>query len=148
MTDSIETTESDALPWTPPDAPVSTPAAMWRADGEPDPHAGHYDGERATLTLGNMTDDELANGAFMNYDQRLSVQDMLNPRPGQHMPIVWMTAVKDRIRWLSRALERALATPNAPAETASTEACEVDAFFEHWVSDAPSDFRALAAQTA
>lgn len=96
--------------------PASTPAATWRAAGEPDPHAGHYVGEREALTLGYLTDDELANGAFMNYDQRLSVQDMLAPKPGQHMPIVWMTAVKDRIRWLSRSLEAALvaraATPD------------------------------------
>jgi hypothetical protein len=87
----------------------STPAATWREKGEPDPHGTHYDCERASLTLGSLTDDELANGAFMNYDARLSIQDMLHPKPGQHMPIVWMTAVKDRIRWLSRALVKAQA---------------------------------------
>ncbi|MBK5061749.1 hypothetical protein [Paraburkholderia domus] len=82
---------------------------MWRINGEVDPHGTQYDCERAALTLGTLTDDELANGAFMNYDRRQSLEEMLNPKPGQHMPIVWMTAVKDRIRWLSRALERALA---------------------------------------
>jgi hypothetical protein len=87
----------------------STSAATWRDNGEPDPHGKHYDCERAALTLGSLADDELANGAFMNYDARLSIQDMLNPKPGQHMPIVWMTAVKDRIRWLSRALVKAQA---------------------------------------
>ncbi|MFM0058563.1 hypothetical protein PQR64_23355 [Paraburkholderia phytofirmans] len=91
------------------DAVSSTPAAEWRANGEPDPHGKHYDGERAALTLGTLTDDELANEAFLNYDRRLSLDDLLHPKPGRHMPIVWMTAVKERIRWLSRALERALA---------------------------------------
>ena len=83
----------------------STPGATWRQAGEPDPHAGHYDCERAKLTMGHLTDDELANGAFLNYDQPLNVQGIL---AGTHSsPIAWMTAVKDRIRWLSRALAQA-----------------------------------------
>lgn len=88
---------------------VATPAAKWHVLGEPDPHGDRYDGERAKLTLGHYTDDELANGAFLNYDVRLPLEAMLRPQPGQHMPIIWMTAVKDRIRWLSRALVRAAA---------------------------------------
>lgn len=81
-----------------------TPGAAWRSAGESDPHAGHYDGERAALCMGNLTDDELAHGAFMNYDQPLNVSGIL---AGTHnSPIAWMTAVKDRIRWLSRALEK------------------------------------------
>lgn len=87
---------------------ATTPSSFWRADGDVDPHAGHYDGERASLALGDYTDDELANGAFLNYDRPLPFHEMVNPMPGQHMPIVWMTAVKERIRWLSRALEKAL----------------------------------------
>jgi hypothetical protein len=113
LPDSIEeamTTKTDAAP--------STPSAEWRANGEPDPHGKHYDCERAALTLGNLTDDELANEAFLNYDKRLSLEDMLHPKPGRHMPIVWMTAVKERIRWLSRALERALAAPEVQAGAA------------------------------
>ena len=91
----------------------STPAAAWRQAGEPDPHAGHYDCERAKLTMGHLTDDELANGAFMNYDQPLNVQGVL---AGTHAsPIAWMTAVKDRIRWLSRALEHSIASRAALA---------------------------------
>lgn len=113
-----------------PPAPAATPSSHWHAAGEADPHAGHYDRERAALTLGSLTDDELANGAFMNYDQRLPLADMLNPKPGQHMPIVWMTAVKDRIRWLSRALERATVqqsltvaeTDDTPLETGEGDA--------------------------
>ncbi len=85
--------------------PKSTPAAQWRAAGEVDPHAGRYDCERAELTMGHLSDDELANGAFMNYDAPLDIQGII---AGTHSsPIAWMTAVKDRIRWLSRKLEEA-----------------------------------------
>jgi len=85
--------------------PKSTPSARWKQEGEADPHAGHYDVERAQLALGHLTDDELANGAFMNYDGVLDVQRILAGDPDYHSPIAWMTAVKDRIRWLSRKLE-------------------------------------------
>jgi hypothetical protein len=87
-----------------PVVPQRTAAATWRTKGEPDPHENYYDCERAALTLGNLTDDELANGAFMNYDRKWTFQELVNPQPGLYRPIVWMTAVKDRIRWLSRAL--------------------------------------------
>lgn len=79
-----------------------TPAHRWSAD----PHAGRYDGERADLAMGDLTDDELANGAFMNYDRPLNIEGIL---AGTHSsPIAWMTAVKDRIRWLSRKLDESL----------------------------------------
>ncbi|WP_110949197.1 hypothetical protein [Pseudomonas bohemica] len=85
----------------------STPAATWRVNGEKDPHAGRYDGERSQLALGKYTDDELANGAFMNYDAPFDVAKVMAQDPDYHPPIVWMTAVKDRIRWLSRKLAAA-----------------------------------------
>lgn len=79
-----------------------TPAALWRGQGEPDPHGTQYECQRSELTMGALTDDELANGAFMNYDQPLNVAGIM---AGTHSsPIAWMTAVKDRIRWLSRQL--------------------------------------------
>lgn len=84
-----------------------TPGATWRANGEPDPHDDRYDCERAGLCMGSLTDDELANAAFMNYDVRPSFQDVIDGKA--FSPIVYMTAVKDRIRWLSRALEKAQA---------------------------------------
>jgi hypothetical protein len=83
---------------------AATPANHWSGDGEGDPHAGRYDCERAALALGSFTDDELANGAFMNYDQPLDVHAILSKKEGYYSPIAWMTAVKDRIRWLSRSL--------------------------------------------
>ena len=86
---------------------ASTPGAKWREAGEVDPHHGHYDCERAKLTMGKLTDDELANGAFLNYDRPLNIEGIM---AGTHSsPIAWMTAVKDRIRWLSRKNEELLA---------------------------------------
>lgn len=80
----------------------STPSSRWQVACEPDPHAPHYDGERASLCLGDLTDDELANAAFMNYDVVPPLQDVISGKA--KMPIIYMTAVKDRIRWLSRRL--------------------------------------------
>lgn len=86
----------------------STPSSRWHVSGDKDPHAGSYDCERAKLSLGQYSDDELANGAFLNYDNRhLDIHRILANEPGYHSPIMWMTAVKDRIRWLSRKLEEA-----------------------------------------
>lgn len=82
-----------------------TPAAGWREAGDPDPHPDLLRKERTELVMGNLTDDELANGAFLNYDQHPSVKDLL--MGNGVTPIVWMTAVKDRIRWLSRKLVEA-----------------------------------------
>ena len=82
-----------------------TPGAQWRAAGEPDPHGARYNCQRAELALGHLSDDELANGAFMNYDAPLNLEGI---QAGTHSgPVAWMTAVKDRIRWLSRQLEEA-----------------------------------------
>ena len=92
---------------------TATPSSHWRAEGQADPHAGHYDCERATLAMGNLTDDQLANAAFMFYDDSPSMQDVLDGKAFQ--PIAYMTAVKDRIRWLSRSLEKAAAERDALA---------------------------------
>jgi len=81
---------------------TETPAAWWRAHGKPDFHEGHYDSERSQLTMGRLTDDEVANGAFMNYDVRPSIDAIMKGRA--FSPIAWMTAAKERIRWLSRRL--------------------------------------------
>ncbi len=82
-----------------------TPSSQWNADGREDPHKGLIDQERYKLPMGHLTDDELANGAFMNYDRKLTVDELANGVP---TGIVWMTAVKERIRWLSRTLVKAL----------------------------------------
>ena len=66
---------------------MSTPAAKWREAGEADPFEGqNYDGERAELCCGHLTDDEMANAQYLDRN------------------IVNATGAKERIRWLSRAL--------------------------------------------
>jgi len=83
-------------------AVLSTPPNRWSEDGEKDPHGSSYDCERAALTCGNLTDDELANAVFL-HDHRgpLNVQAIMRGEPSS---IALLTAAKERIRWLSRAL--------------------------------------------
>lgn len=81
-----------------------TPGHHWK--GDEDPHKGRYDCTRDDLTLGEITDDELANYAFLKYDQPLDIVAIMTQDPGYHAPIVIMTAVKDRIRWLTRQLDK------------------------------------------
>lgn len=71
-----------------------TPAARWREEGEADPHGDRYACERAQTFMGDKTDDELANAVFL-YDHRNGLESM-----------ALLTAAKDRIRWLSRQLEK------------------------------------------
>jgi len=78
-----------------PSATETTPGARWREEGKDDPHGNLYDCERAKLTKGKMTDDDLANRVFMADRGDLDL-------------IVWQEAAKDRIRWLSRSLYKAL----------------------------------------
>ena len=84
-----------------------TPSSHWAASGEPDPHGARYDCERAALALGDMTDDELANAVFLHGNEQPSMADLISGKA--LMPIAYLTAAKDRIRWLSRALDGALA---------------------------------------
>jgi hypothetical protein len=84
---------------------AGTPGLRWAVAGQPDPHCSMYDCERAALTLGALSDDELANEAFMNYDRRPPVEKLIDGTA--FLPIVYMSAVKERIRWLSRALAKA-----------------------------------------
>ncbi|MHC8321189.1 hypothetical protein ACYZT4_10890 [Pseudomonas sp. GB2N2] len=90
-----------------------TPAAKWRQEGQVDPHGEHYNCQRAALTLGELTDDELANGVFLHGNEPLNINALLRKTPGYHSAVVWLTAGKDRIRWLSRALEESAAREQA-----------------------------------
>lgn len=91
-----------------------TPPFRWKVTGEEDPHGDRYDCERAQLAMGKWSDDELANGAFLNYDRPFDVNLVVSGR--QIPPISWMTGVKDRIRWLSRHLETALSKARKPVD--------------------------------
>lgn len=81
---------------------AGTPSSKWSATGQPDPHGQRYNCERAELVMGDMTDDELANGVFMHGNEPLNIEALMSGKPGYHPPIAWLTAAKDRIRWLSR----------------------------------------------
>ena len=93
-------------------AAPATPDAKWRKDGEPDPHGTRYDRDRASLAMGDLTDDELANAVFMYGNDTPDMREVIAGTA--KMPIVYLTAAKDRIRWLSRQLA-AQAAP-APSE--------------------------------
>jgi|GEM_PF-6215477 len=80
---------------------ADTPAAAWRENGEADPHGDACDCPRSRLPLGNLTDDELANGVFL-YGGAGG-----DGKSG----IAWLTSAKERIRWLSRRLAEAEAAP-------------------------------------
>jgi hypothetical protein len=107
-----------------------TPAARWRQDGQADPHGDHYNCQRAALTLGELTDDELANGVFLHGNEPLNINALLRKTPGYHSAVVWLTAGKDRIRWLSRALEESKVREHALQQrlnTADQRADELEA---------------------
>ena len=100
-----------------PEHETSTPSSKWASAGEPDPHGKAYDCERAELSMGEYTDDELANAVFMHDHRSFDIAATMRGEPGS---IVLLTAAKDRIRWLSRSLGKALARLNAaPAQQVS-----------------------------
>lgn len=105
----------------------ATPSSRWAADAMPDPHAGRYACERAALTLGNLTDDELANAVFLHGNEQPTMADLV---AGKALSgIVYLTAAKDRIRWLSRALVDA--TCKQPLQVGEVQAY-ARAQFEAW----------------
>ena len=117
-----------------------------------DPHAGQYDGERADLALGDFTDDELANAVFMHGNEMPDIGAVL---AGKAKMPVYLTAAKERIRWLSRRLDatlKALAVASVKAEqvqcdprdiTGDTGRADVDAMIGRLTSADP-DFNDCA----
>ncbi|CRQ56866.1 hypothetical protein PAERUG_E15_London_28_01_14_04148 [Pseudomonas aeruginosa] len=91
---------------------LGTPGSRWAASGEPDPHGSRYDCERAALAMGDLTDDELANAVFMHGNERQTMAELVG---GATPAIAYLTAAKDRIRWLSRALAAAEALSAQPS---------------------------------
>lgn len=81
-----------------------TPGATWRTEGKEDPHGNRYDCERAALCMGDHTDDELANEVFLYGNTQRTPAELI---AGKMPAIAYLTAAKDRIRWLSRKLEEA-----------------------------------------
>lgn len=85
----------------------STPSSNWLKSGEKDPHPDLIDKERGSLMLGNHTDDELANAVFM-YGDRSDHEKGRAILAGEISSIAYLTAGKERLRWLSRHLEASL----------------------------------------
>ncbi|MDY0954605.1 hypothetical protein SOM22_08455 [Stenotrophomonas rhizophila] len=113
----------------------ATPTARWAVDGLIDPHAGRYACERAALTLGNLTDDELANAVYLHGNDQPSMADLV---AGKALSgIAYLTAAKDRIRWLSRALA---ATCKEPLQVGEVQG-DGRAQFEAWNNSLPSLYR-------
>jgi hypothetical protein len=105
----------------------ATPSARWAADALADPHGDRYACERAALTLGNLTDDELANAVFLHGNEQPTMADLA---AGKALAgIVYLTAAKERIRWLSRALVDA--TCKQPLQVGEVQG-DARAQFEAW----------------
>lgn len=95
--------------------PAPTPGARWAADRQPDPHGLQYECERSGLTLGHYTDDELANAVFLHGNEQPSMAALA---AGKALPgIAYLTAAKDRIRWLSRSLSNVIASSRPVGQT-------------------------------
>lgn len=80
-------------------AAKTTPSSNWREEGLPDPFSDRYDCERHELTLGEYTDDRLANEVYLNGNRIPTIDDIMSLKP---LPTIYLAAAKDRIRWLSR----------------------------------------------
>jgi len=91
-----------------------TPSSNWHKDGEADPHDTRYDCERGQLEMGHLTDDQLAN-AFYTYNHRTGLESEM-----------FLNAAKSRIRWLSRALEKALEKKSKPSPSEAILLAEID----------------------
>lgn len=116
--DALEPHEPDQAPMAPaphgldlaqPGAPASpSPAASpWAVDGKTDPRDGQYHGDRSHLCMGSLTDDEMANAVLLYGHPRPRIEDVVSVN--SFMPNAYLRGAKDRIHWLSRALNVALA---------------------------------------
>ena len=69
---------------------------------EIDPFDDYLNKGRSSYTLGNMTDDALANDVFLHGNEPLYIEGII---AGTHFSsLTYLTAAKERIRWLSRQL--------------------------------------------
>lgn len=90
-----------------------TPSSHWFVKGEDDDFPELVNHDRASLCLGRLTDDEMANLVFMQGDiskeddMRMMLAAMDSGRD-YYSKIAAVTGGKERIRWLSRHLETSL----------------------------------------
>lgn len=81
----------------------------WLAEGREDDFKDYLDRAREDLPCAELSDDQLANYAFMHYDRDSNTEGLLliaqhqgRGQEGFVPKIAFMTAVKERLRWLSR----------------------------------------------
>lgn len=117
----------------------STPSSRWLVDGEPDTFPKLINKERGDLMLGDHTDDELANAIFMygNPCDHEKTRRLIN---GELTDMAYLTAGKERIRWLSRHLEASLKANSKLADMVKYLLKEIDDFgFELPPAFVPAD---------
>jgi hypothetical protein len=83
-----------------------------------EPHPYLETTSREQLMFADMTDDQLANYAFLFFDVKPSIEGLMSGK--EHSPIAIMTAVKERLRWLSRQLDKYTAPPTHEKDTNGT----------------------------
>lgn len=85
-----------------------TPSSRWFLEDREDTFPKLINQERGDLCLGDHTDDELANELFL-YGNMSDHEKHRAIMSGKCSSIAYLTAGKERIRWLSRHLEASLA---------------------------------------
>lgn len=100
----------------------STPSSNWFAKGEEDNFPKLVNQDRASLCLGKLTDDEMANLVFMqgDIDKQDDMRMMLAAMEAgkdYYSKIAAVMGGKERIRWLSRHLETSLQRERAQRTT-------------------------------
>ena len=93
----------------------STPSSRWFVEGSEDYHPDLINKDRGLLMLGDHTDDELANELFL-YGNMSDYEKTRALLSGKSSSIAYLTAGKERIRWLSRHLEGSLANEKVLCE--------------------------------
>lgn len=86
---------------------LKTPSSRWLVDGDEDSFPKLINEERGSLMLGNYTDDELANAIYL-HGNPCDAEKTRRLLKGDITDIAFLTAGKERIRWLSRHLEAQL----------------------------------------
>jgi len=84
-----------------------TPSSRALEHGEKREFMKHLDQARGQLAMGDLTDDELACAVFIHGD--MSTEEKVRRyHSGEPTAIMYLTAAKERIRWLSRHLDASL----------------------------------------
>lgn len=117
----------------------NTPSSRWLVNGEEDPHPKLINEERGSLMLGNFTDEELANAIYM-HGNPCDAEKTRRLLKGDIADIAYLTAGKERIRWLSRHLEAQLKANSKLADMIKYLLKEIDDFgFELPPAFVPAD---------